>query len=258
MSYFRVELNDTGSGRQRPGNSRRPPVFENFEIHKPRSKKPFVIAGLILASIAAAAVLGGFIYYQSFRGTPQYSLALLIDAAKQSDEAQVAALIDFDGVVDDFVPQITDKAIELYGRGQPPNTLAKIQELAKPLLPAVKDRARAELPRVIRERTERFGYVPFFAMVLGAERYLDIAVSGETAVVSSKLPDHQLQLKMRRDGDRWRIVGVSDEQLATDIARKIGQEVISIASNGRTETADRFGGMGNLADLLRQAEDLVR
>ncbi len=258
MPNFRVELNDTGSGRQGPENSLRPPVFENFEIHKPRSKRPFVIAGLILASIAAAAVLVGLIYYQSFKGTPQYSLALLIDAAKQNDEAQVAGLIDIDGMVDDFVPQITDKAIELYGRGQPPNTLAKIQELAKPLLPAVKDRARAELPRVIRERTERFGYVPFFAMVLGAERYLDITISGETAVVSSKLPDHQLQLKMRRDGDRWRIVGVSDEQLATDIARKIGQEVISIASNGRAETADKYGGMGYLADLLRQAEELVR
>ncbi len=258
MSNFRVELNDTGSGRQRPENSRRPPVFENFEIHKPRSKKPFVIAGLILVSIAAAAVLGGFIYYQGFKGTPQYSLALLIDAAKQSDEAQVAALIDIDGVVDDFIPQITDKAIELYGRGQPPNTLAKIQELAKPLLPAVKDRARAELPRVIRERTERLGYVPFFGMVLGADRYLDITVSGDTAVVASKLRDHPLQLKMRREGERWQIVGVSDEHLATDIARKIGQEIISIAIEGRKQTADKYGGMGNLADLLRQAEELVR
>ncbi|CAN5274160.1 hypothetical protein BH20ACI2_BH20ACI2_00960 [soil metagenome] len=258
MSNFRFELNDTGSGRQWTKDSRRSPVFENFEIHKPRPKKPFVIAGLILISIAAAAVLGGFIYYQGFKGTPQYSLALLIDAAKRNDEAQVAALIDIDGIVDDFVPQITDKAIDLYGRGQTPNMLSKIQELAKPLLPAVKDRARAELPRVIRERTERFGYVPFSAMVLGADRYLDITVSGDTAVVSSKLRDHPLQLKMRRDGQLWRIVGVSDEQLATDIARKIGQEIISIASNGRIETADKFGGMGNLADLLRQAEELVR
>ncbi len=205
-------------------------------------------------------VLGiiGAVYYQGLKDTPQYSLALLIDAAKRDDDRQVAALIDVDGVVDDFVPQITSKAMDLYGRGQRPEVLAKVQNIARPLLPAVKDRAREELPRVIRDRTERFGYVPFTAMVIGADRYLDITVNGDTAVVVSKLRDHPLQLTMRREGRRWRIIGVTDEQLATDIARKIGQEIISIAVDGGRQTADKYGGMGNLADILRQAEELLR
>ncbi len=258
MSDLRFELNDTAAAHQKFENTRRPPVFENFEIDKARSKKPFVITGLILISIPLLLGMIAAVYYQGLKDTPQYSLALLIDAAKRNDERQVSALIDVDGVVDDFVPQITSKAMELYGRGQRPEVLAKVQDIARPLLPAVKDRAREELPRVIRDRTERFGYVPFSAMVMGADRYLDITVNGDTAIVVSKLRDHPLQLTMRSDGQRWRIVGVTDEQLATDIARKIGQEIISIATDGRRETANKYGGMGNLADILRQAEELVR
>ena len=95
-------------------------------------------------------------------------------------------------------------------------------------------------------------------MVLGASRYLDITVVSDTAVVRSKLPEHPLELKMRRNGDRWQVTGVKDEQLATDIARRIGQQIIAIATNGlNKKTADTLG-VENLADLLRQAEELVK
>lgn len=94
-------------------------------------------------------------------------------------------------------------------------------------------------------------------MVLGAGQYLDIKVSGDNAIVKSKLPEHPLELKMRRNGARWQIVGVRDEQLATDIAKKIGQEIISIAMGGINKTANQLG-IGNLADLLRQAEELIK
>ncbi len=203
------------------------------------------------------AGVGAWVYYQSLKSTPQYSLALLVDAAKRDDKAEIAKLVDIDGVVDDFVPQITNKAVELYGRGQPPEVLKKVARLALPLLPAVKERARAELPRVIRDRTARFGSVPFFAMVLGAEKYLDISVNGDTAIVKSKIPEHPLEMKMKWNGDRWQIVGVRDEQLATAIARKIGQEIMAVAVGGGKKAADEFG-IGNLTQLLKQAEELVK
>lgn len=220
------------------------------------SKRPFVIAGFVLLGLVLVACLGAFVYYQSLRSTPQYSLALLVDSAKRDDKAEIAKLVDIDGVVDDFVPQITNKAVELYGRGQPPEVLRKVAKLALPLLPAVKERARAELPRVIRDRTAKFGSVPFFAMVMGAEKYLDISINGDIATIKSKLPEHQLEMKMKKNGDRWQIVGVRDEQLATAIARKVGQEIMAVAVGGR-KAADEFG-IGNLTELLKQAEELVK
>lgn len=222
------------------------------------SKRFFAIIAAVVFVVLLIAGIGGFVYYQSLKTTPQYSLALLVDAAKRDDKKAIDEFIDINAVVEDFLPQITDKAIELYGRGVPQPVLARVAKLATPILPAVKDRARAELPRVIRERTERFGYVPFFGMVLGADRYLDIIVSGDTAFVKSKLPEHTFEVRMRRKGERWQIVGVKDDQVATDIARTIGQQIIAIASKGLTKDTAETLGVGNLADLLRQAEELVR
>lgn len=221
------------------------------------SKRPFAIAGFVLLGLVLVAGLGALVYYQSLKSTPQYSLALLVDAAKRDDKTEIAKLVDIDGVVDDFVPQITNKAVELYGRGQPPEVLRKVAKLALPLLPAVKERARAELPRVIRDRTARFGSVPFFAMVMGAEKYLDISINGDIATVKSKLQDHPLEMKMKKNGDRWQIVGVKDEQLATAIARKVGQEIMAVAVGGGKKAADEFG-IGNLTELLKKAEELVK
>lgn len=220
-------------------------------------KRLFVIASLVVLSMLLIAGLAGYLYYRSLRGTPQYSIALLIDAAKRDDKPQIDSLVDIDAVVDDFLPQITGKAVELYGRGLSPAVIDRMAVIATPIMPAVKQRARAELPRVIRDRSEAFGYVPFFGMVMGAERYLDIRVVGDVAIVQSKIKEHPLEVTMQRYGDTWRIVGLKDEQLATDIARRIGQEFIAAAKNGETDTANRFG-IGNLSDLLRQAEEQIR
>ena len=254
MSSFRVQLDDPNFGR--PEISSPKISLEPFSNAERKSKRLFVIGLTVVVTIIVTAVVGGLLYYLSLKNTPQYSLALLVDAAKRDDNAEIDRLIDINSVVDDFMPQVTDKAIELYGRGQPPQVLQKVARLATPLLPAVKERARAELPRVTRERTERLGYVPFFAMVMGADRYLEITVNGDSALVKSKMPEHPLEVKMRCNGDRWQIVGVRDEQLATNIARKIGQEIMAVAVNGKS-AADKFG-IGNLSELLRQAEELVR
>ncbi len=221
-------------------------------------KRLFAVIAAIVFALLLIAGVGGFAYYQSLKSTPQYSLALLVDAAKRDDKQAIDEFVDINAVVDDFVPQITEKAIELYGRGVPQSVLAKVAKLAVPILPALKERARAELPRVIRDRSERFGSVPFFVMVVGADRYLDIVISGDTAFVNSKLPEHKFEVRMRRRGERWQVVGVKEEQLATEIARAIGQQIIEIATKGLTrDTADSLG-VGNIADLLRQAEQLIR
>lgn len=241
----RITVQPAGTGNVSPKIKRREPRWLR-------------IAAGILAVLVLISGIASYFYWQSLKNTPQYSLALLIDAAKRDDAATIDSVVNVDAVVDDFIPQVTDKAAELYGRGMPPAVIGRLTTVAMPILPAVKDRARAELPRLIRDRVERFPSVPFAAMVVGADRYLEITVTGDDAIVRSKMSDHPLELKMRRNGTRWQIVGVRDEKFATDIARAIGQQIIAIAANGlNKKTADSLG-VGNLADLLRQTEEMVR
>jgi hypothetical protein len=221
-------------------------------------KRPFLLSIIIVTSLVVVGGVSLLLYYQSLKDTPQYSLALLVDAAKRDDQQTINDLIDINAIAEDFMPQIVTKAVELYGRGIPETIVQKISVIAEPIMPAIKDRARAQLAKVIRDRTEKYGNVPFFAMVLGADRYLDVTVTGDTATVRSKSSDNPLELKMRKFGDRWKVVGVHDDELAASIARSIGQQIIEIATKGLTDKAAETLGVGKIVDLLRQANELVR
>jgi hypothetical protein len=217
-------------------------------------------AWIVVGSLFAAALISGigfYIYWQSLKSTPQYSLALIVDAAKRNDQATVNRLVNIEAVVDDFLPQITTKAIELYGRGLPPNVLQKVARVAAPVMPAIKDRAREELPAAIKQKTSEFGHVPFEAMVLGAGQYLDIRVEGDSATVKSLVPEQELEVLMKLDAGEWKIVGVKDDKLATNIAQRVGQEIIAIAANGPGSGRSRLG-VKNINELLNEAEKIFR
>jgi hypothetical protein len=211
-----------------------------------------------LTAIIVIVGIAAVFYWRGMRSTPEYSLALLIDAARRDDGEAVGKLVDINSVVDDFMPQITGKAMELYGRGLPAQKTRDLAAVAAPILPAVKDRARAELPGVIRERTSKFEYVPFAAIVFGADRYLNIEVSGDLAEVTSKLPDRPLAFRMKRSGDGWQIVGIRDDRLAESIARTVGQQIIAVASGATIGDNERNLGVKDLQDILKQAEKLLR
>jgi len=227
-------------------------------------KKPGVffrilkILGIALGLILIIGAIGGYFYWQRLKKTPQYSLALMVDAARRDDQKAIDELIDTDATVDDFMPQITGKAVELYGRNLPPATIARIAQVAAPVLPVVKQRARAEIPNLIREKTKKFASVPFWAIVVGADRFLDITQETEKAFVKSKMLDRPLELTLKRSGDKWQVIGLKDEELARRIAEKIGQEIIALAKNGGTGKADANLGVENLQEVLKQAQDIFK
>lgn len=228
------------------------------EVAASRPRRVIATIAAVLGVLVIVAALGGYLYWRSYTGTPQYSLALLVEAARKDDQAKVDEIVEVDAIVDDFVPQITDKAVELYGRGLTPQTIARVAKVATPVMPALKQRTRAQLPQMIRKKTERFESVPFAAMVMGAERYLDIRPDGDTAVIRSKLPEHSFEVRMQRNGSGWKIVGVRDEALATEIAQRIGQEIIAVAQNGGAQAAGARLGIKDLTTILQQAEEIFR
>ncbi len=246
-------LDNANAEREAPG-------FGGYSETAPRSRSRQIVLSIfgVLLALVVVGCIGGYLYWRSFADTPQYSLALLVDAARRNDQAQVDQIVEVDSIVDEFMPQITGKAVELYGRGLTPQTLARVARVVTPVMPALKERARAQLPNLIRKKTERFESVPFAAMVLGADRYLDIRPSGDTAIIRSKLPEHSFEVRMQRNGSGWKVVGVRDDALATEIARKVGQEIIAVASNGGADTAGDRLGIKNLNTILQQAEEIFR
>ncbi len=259
MSNFVVNLNE--SPKESATAKDAAPIFlaDQNVVKKPSIfLKILKIGGVLLALFLIVGAIGGYFYWRNLKTTPQYSLALLVDAARRDDQAAIDKLVNTDAVVDDFMPQITDKAVELYGRGLAPATIQKMAQLVAPLLPAVKQRARAEVPNLIREKTKNFENIPFWAIAVGAERYVEIINEGEKAFVRSKLAERPLEVTLKRNGESWQVVAVKDEVLARRVAEKIGQELIAGAKSGGVKKAGEQFGVSNLEDVLRKADDIFK
>lgn len=266
MSRFTVNINEPEAERQQ--QQPKPAVVKENVSFVPNEEAPkkkrsrfarvLGILGILLLAFLVIVGVGGYFYWQSVKATPQYSLALLVDAARRDDNQQIQQLVDTEAVVDSFVPQITDKAVELYGRNLPPAQITRVKESAAPLMPAIKQRAKEELPRVIREKTQPFESVPWWAIALFAGRAVEIRTENDTAYVKSKIPEREIEVTMRRNGDLWKIVAIKDEPLARRIAEKIGQELIAASTKGSLKKAGEKLGVQNLQEMLKKVEDIFK
>ena len=260
MSKIVVNLEDKNEVRE---NSNAPDFSKYQEPRRSGTFKKIlaVIAGIIGLIVIIGAV-GGFIYWQYLKTTPQYSLALLVESARNDDKEQIEKLVDYDAVVEDFVPQVIDKAVELYGRNLPEDTIKQAKALAKPIIPVIKQRAKAELPKMIRQKTKSFEDIPFWAIAAGADRYLEIRYEEDKAFIKSTQANRPLEVVMQqKENGRWKIVELEDEKLAQSIASKIGQEIIGLAKNRTSDEIEQMGkdlGLDGVEDLLEKAKEIFR
>ena len=259
MSKFVVDID-----KQQRENAQTSVVAPSFLENQTEPKKSHVLLKILkIFSIALILFLivggiGSYFYWQNLKKTPQYSLARLVDAARRDDQKAVDELIDTNQIVDDFMPQITDKAVELYGRGITPSAIQKMAQIAAPLMPAIKQRARAEVPDLIREKTRQFENYPFWTIAIGADRFLEIIREGDKSFVRSKLPNQALEVTLKRSGEQWQVVAIKDEVLARRVAEKIGQDLISVAQKGGVRKAGEQLGVSNLEEVLKKAEDIFK
>lgn len=250
MSRFEIDLSE-------PEKVSTPAKISEPEkvVQKPKRRFRFLRILLVLFfALLVLASLFGFFYWQNVKRTPQYSLALLVKAAREDNADEVARLVDTDAVVDDFVKQVTDQAIELYGRNIPTETIKRFSVAIAPLIPSLKDRVRQEVPRLIREKTKPFESVPWWLIALGADRFVEIRIEGDTAYVKGKLENQEIELKMRREGEVWKIVSVKDERLARQIAEKIGQDIIKLVSQEGLKKASERLGLKGIEDLMKRIQ----
>ena len=255
MSKFVVNLDEP----QRATDS--PPIFSAAAAPPKKRRgclKILAVLGILTVFILLIGAVGSYLYWQSVKRTPQYSLALLVDAARRNDKETVSQIIDTEQVVNNFIPQISDKAVELYGRNIPPPIIAKMMQLITPFIPAIKDKAKDELPQMIREKTEKFSNVPYWMIALFADRGLEIKIDGENAQVKSKVPDRPLELTMKRDGERWKVVGIKDEKLAHKVAEKVGQQLIALVAKGNLRDAEKQLKVENLGNIVKELNNMFK
>ena len=179
------------------------------------------VTGLIVVGLLLVLLVGSYAWWQSFKKSPPYSLALLLDAAQHDDVKGVETLIDADQIAQGFVPQVVDN---LAGAGSPisPQARATLTATLPALLPRVRETMRDEIARSLKGVGQGdSSQMPFFVKALGVRQMTDVNERDDVADVKLKAGERQVDLSMRRDGERWKVVTVKDPQLASEIAARL-------------------------------------
>jgi hypothetical protein len=186
-----------------------------------RAGKMLSVTGLVLIGLLLVLLVGGYAWWQGFKKSPPYSLALLMDAAEHDDLPAVEAMIDADQIAQGFVPQVIDN---LAGAGStlPPQARASLTAALPQLLPRVRETMRDEIARSLKGLGQgESSRLPFFARALGVRQATNVTERGDAATVTVTAGERPVELSMRRDGERWKLFTVKDPQLAAEIATRL-------------------------------------
>ncbi len=186
-----------------------------------RAGRVLGVTGLVVVGALLVLLVGSYMWYQGFKKSPPYSLALLLDAAQHDDVQAVEALIDADQIAQGFIPQVIDN---LAGAGSqlPPQARASLTATLPALLPRVRETMRDEIARALKGIGQNeSSSMPFFVKALGVRQMTTVVERGDVATVTFRAGERPVELSMRRDGERWKLFTVKDPQLASDIATRL-------------------------------------
>lgn len=193
-----------------------------------RWSRLLVVLGVGLFAMAVLAAGGAYFWWQYYKTTPTYSLALLIDAAQQNDLTAVEQLIDTDRIVDSLAPQIAEKTVARYGATLNPAMRKRVEALVPALLPKVKEGVRAVLAQRVQEISELSEPKPFIVLAIGLPYFVDISTEGEETRVQAPIKDREIELVLQPAGERWKIVRVKDDVVLERVVDNIISEFPAI------------------------------
>lgn len=195
-----------------------------------RRKWPIVLG--IIGVVIIGLVIGGYFYWQHYKTKPAYSLALAIEAAQRNDEAAFDEVVDTDRVAQSFAPQMIEEANGRLGTALTPAIRQHVEALVPTLLPKVRDTVHAEVMKQVRDATTRAQGKPFFLVALYLPYVADIKQNGDTATITAKTNDRNIELTMQRSNEvRWKITAVKDPVLARQLVDSIAKDLPPVGTN---------------------------
>jgi hypothetical protein len=102
-----------------------------------------------------------------------------------------------------------------------------LEQYIKQNMPQIKEKAREEVKTRIKEIGVLAEGKPFIIYALALPWVIDIKEEGDKANAIIKTPTNQIELKMERNGDKWKIVGAKDDQAVNRIVERVLKEVTS-------------------------------
>jgi hypothetical protein len=189
---------------------------------KPSSRR---LLWLIPGALIIVGVVVFFAWWQYFKTTPSYALALLVDAAQQNDRAAFDRMLDLDRVIDNFISQ--RPAGSAIGVTTPMVTSVRVQlqSLAPETIAAVKENVKEHIRNRINEVAGPAGARPFLVTALAMPFVTEMSRTDKSAEIRINRTA-ELELTMeRREGSDWQVTAVRDQALASRVVSDIVKQL---------------------------------
>lgn len=180
---------------------------------------------LIPVGLVIVGLIVFFAWWQHFKTTPAYALALVVDASQQNDRAAFDRVVDLDRVIDNFIAQgAQDSAIGLTS-ATVTSVRTQFQSLAPETTAVVKEAVREEVRNRINQLAGSSRARPFVATALAMPFVTEIKQTGQSAQVRVRR-DAEVELIMqRRESGSWQVTSIRDQALARRVVSGIVKQL---------------------------------
>jgi hypothetical protein len=172
---------------------------------------------LIPVGLLIVGLVVCFVWWQYFKTTPAYTLALLVDAAQQNDRAGFDRVVDLNRVIDNFIAEgAQDSAIGLSTE-LVTSVRMQLQTLAPETTAGIKESVKEEIQNRINELAGSSGARPFVLTALAMPFVSEINQNVDEAQVKMNRIDEVELLMDRREGSNWKVTSLRDRALAARV-----------------------------------------
>ncbi|HEY3581952.1 MAG TPA: hypothetical protein VGK82_15460 [Pyrinomonadaceae bacterium] len=171
------------------------------------------ILALVVVACIVVVALAGFFSWRRFQASPEYSLALLVDAAQHNNADELANLIDDDEIIRNMVGRVSQKTTERFGLAMPAATKQAVDQVVSSSSPQLKQAIHNEVSNELKTLAASSEPKPFFVLLLTVSSLVKVTTEGDSARATASVNNRNVELMMRRDADRWKLVGVNDDAL---------------------------------------------
>jgi hypothetical protein len=154
----------------------------------------------------------------------------MIDAAQRNDVAEFQKRIDDEEIAKNMLASVSQKAAGRYGFALTSSIQQRIDTILPTLLPGLKETVHDEVVKEIKEFASKSEPRPFIFLLVTVPSLMKITTEGDTAKATAALNDRTIEMTMRRDSERWKVIEFKDDAVVQRVVDSVMKELPAIGT----------------------------
>ncbi|HEX6649143.1 MAG TPA: hypothetical protein VF075_06380, partial [Pyrinomonadaceae bacterium] len=169
-------------------------------------------------------------WWRHYQSTPDYTLTLLVDAAQRNDTGEFQKLIDDQEIAKNMLATVSQKAAGRYGFALNNTIQQRIDSVMPSLLPGLQQTIHDEVVQELKVLASKSEPRPFIFLAVTVPSFIKVKADGDTASAIATMSDRTIELGMRRDSNRWKVIEYKDDVVVQRIVDSVMKELPAIGS----------------------------